>query len=83
MSLGDVPAVVGCLATDGNDGNSGLAGVLFRTTDLTKEMRSSGLRAAFSTHDTGRFAEWEGFAIRTGATETNLNDLLWIYFPPS
>ncbi len=83
MSLGDVPAVVGCLATDGNDGNSGLAGVLFRTTDLTKGMRSSGLRAAFSTHDTGGFAEREGFAIRTGPTETNLNDLLWIYFPPS
>jgi glycerate 2-kinase len=82
-SLGDVPAVVGCLATDGIDGNSGLAGVLFRTTDLKKGIRPSELRTAFFSHDTGGFAEREGFAIRTGPTETNLNDLLWVYFPPS
>jgi glycerate 2-kinase len=82
-SLGRVRAVVGCLATDGMDGNSGMAGVLFASDRLTRGALLGKLRTALASHDAGGFAERHGFAVRTGPTETNLNDLLWVYVPPS
>lgn len=82
-SLGHVRAVVGCLATDGMDGNSGMAGVLFESDRLTSGPLLGELRTALASHDAGGFAERHGFAVRTGPTETNLNDLIWVYVPPS
>ncbi|MHB8542766.1 MAG: MOFRL family protein, partial [Leptospirales bacterium] len=83
LSLGQIPAVVGCLATDGLDGNSGLSGILFHTSSLQKEPVRKRVRLSLKKHDTSLFVQTEGFMLKYGPTGTNLNDLVWVYLPQS
>ncbi|MHB8421617.1 MAG: DUF4147 domain-containing protein [Leptospirales bacterium] len=83
LSLGQIPAVVGCLATDGLDGNSGLSGILFHTSSLQKEPVRKRVRLSLKKHDTSLFVQTDGFMLKYGPTGTNLNDLVWVYLPQS
>ena len=71
-------AVVGALATDGVDGNSGLSGVLLESRILRSPEKEKQLLEALDSHDSGTFSEKEGIGLNFGATGTNLNDLLFI-----
>lgn len=81
LSLGQIPAVVGCLATDGLDGNSGLSGVLLHTSSLKKEGIRKKVQISLKKHDTAPLVQTEGFMLKYGPTGTNLNDLVWVYLP--
>lgn len=79
LSLKNRSAVVGSLATDGVDGNSGLSGVLLESRIFRSPEKEKQLLEALDGHDTGTFSEKEGIGLNFGATGTNLNDLLFIY----
>jgi len=59
------------LATDGIDGPTDAAGAV-----ITPTMIDSDARAALADHDTLRYLDRIGAAFRTGATGTNVNDLV-------
>lgn len=79
LALKDRSAVVGALATDGVDGNSGLSGVLLESRFFRSPEKEKQLLEALDGHDSGTFSEKEGIGLNFGATGTNLNDLLFIY----
>lgn len=72
--------VVGALATDGNDGNSGLAGCIIPGHTFGKIQRSK-IQDSLWNHNTKPIIQKNGWAIKTGVTGTNLNDLIWVYIP--
>lgn len=72
--------LTGVLATDGQDGNSSLAGVFIRGKDISM-MTPSELHQALHTHNTAPLIRQYDLGIETGPTGTNLNDLLWVYIP--
>ncbi|MHB1285797.1 MAG: DUF4147 domain-containing protein [Leptospirales bacterium] len=82
LSLKGIHCVIGCLATDGVDGNSGLSGILLDTFAIQNESTRTRIRKALRMHDTASFVQEEGFSLQFGPSGTNLNDLLWIYLPP-
>lgn len=81
LSLRDTPAVIGSLATDGLDGNSGLSGILLDTTSIQGESVMTRIRKSLRMHNTGPLAQAEGFSLQYGPSGTNLNDLIWVYLP--
>ncbi len=82
LSLKGIRGVIGCLATDGVDGNSGLSGILLDTFDIQNESIRTRIRNSLRWHDTAPLVLEEGFSLQLGPSGTNLNDLLWIYLPP-
>jgi len=72
--------VVGALATDGLDGNSGLAGCIIPGNQFRKIPRTR-IQAALRSHDTKRLIQNTEWAIKTGPTGTNLNDIFWVFLP--
>ncbi|AKS24022.1 MAG: Putative hydroxypyruvate reductase/glycerate kinase [Leptospirillum sp. Group II 'C75'] len=83
LSLKNYKTIVGALATDGMDGNSGYSGVLLESALFRqKEMEKKGLRC-LETHDTASFVHEEEIGLSFGPSGTNLNDLLFVYLFPS
>jgi len=72
--------VVGSLATDGVDGNSELAGCIIPGDQFGKIQRSR-IQDALRNHNTKPIIQKSGWAIKTGLTGTNLNDLFWVFLP--
>ncbi len=72
--------VVGALATDGIDGNSGLAGCIIPGSGFGK-LKQFHIQNALRSHNTKPVVQKTGWAIKTGATGTNLNDLFWVFLP--
>ncbi len=83
MALSPIPALVLTLASDGFDGNSGLAGALVPTSFFFSPRRRLEGEAALQLHDAGGFLERQGLAIRTGPSGTNVNDLVMVIVSPS
>lgn len=81
-SLFPLPALVLSLASDGFDGNSGLAGALVPTSFFSSPQRRIEGQLALRHHDSGRFLEENGLEIRTGPSGTNVNDLLMVVVSP-
>ncbi len=81
MALSEIEAVVLCLATDGWDGNSALAGMIATTRPFSDPALLQKAHQALSSHDTAPFLEEHGMEVRTGQTGTNLNDLLVVIVP--
>ena len=81
MALSEIEAVVFCLATDGWDGNSALAGMIATTRQFSDPSLMLKAHQALSLHDTAPFLEEHGMEVRTGQTGTNLNDLLVVIVP--
>lgn len=82
ISLFPLPALVLSLASDGFDGNSGLAGALVPTSFFSSPQRRIEGQLALRHHDSGHFLEENGFEIRTGPSGTNVNDLLLVIVYP-
>lgn len=82
LSLFPLPALVLGLASDGFDGNSGLAGALVPTSFFSSPRRKIEGQLALRHHDSGRFLEENGLEIRTGPSGTNVNDLLMVVVYP-
>lgn len=82
LELGLKKAVVLALATDGWDGNSGLAGILVDTSFLGDQATRSKALLALLHHDTAPFLSETGLAVATGRTGNNLNDLLLVLTLP-
>ena len=82
ISLFPLPALVLSLASDGFDGNSGLAGTLVPTSFFSSPQRRIEGQLALRHHDSGRFLEENGLEIRTGPSGTNVNDLLMVVVSP-
>jgi len=83
LSLQKTSALILSLASDGVDGNSGLAGALLPSDIFhTKRLFHEG-QEALSRHDSGGFLERHGLGIKTGPSGTNLNDLLMVVVLPS
>lgn len=72
--------IVGALATDGVDGNSGLAGCIIPGQQFGKSQRDK-IRKSLWDHNTKSVIIKNEWAIRTGPTGTNLNDLFWVFIP--
>ena len=83
ISLFPLPALVLSLASDGFDGNSGLAGALVPTSFFSSPQRRIEGQLALRHHDSGHFLEENGFGIRTGPSGTNVNDLLLVIVYPN
>ena len=83
LSLSKTSALVLSLASDGSDGNSGLAGALLPSAPFCNPRLAHEGQEALSRHDSGEFLERHGWGIRTGPSGTNLNDLLMVVYPPS
>lgn len=64
---------IGCLATDGDDGNSGAAGGIVDGATLDDPGRAE---AALASNDTATWLRERGVLFETGPTGTNVNDLL-------
>lgn len=75
-------AIVLSLATDGWDGNSGLAGALIGAGALTSPQVYRGAMNALASHDTGPFLRHHSMGIETGPSGSNLNDLVLVLLPP-
>ncbi|MGC8529155.1 MAG: glycerate kinase type-2 family protein [Leptospirillia bacterium] len=82
ISLFPLPALVLTLASDGLDGNSGLAGALIPTSFFSSPRRRIEGLLALRHHDSGRFLEENGLELRTGPSGTNVNDLLMVVVYP-
>lgn len=72
--------VVAALATDGIDGNSGLAGCIIPGYKFRKIQRSK-IQDSLWNHNTKSIIQKNSWSIKTGLTGTNLNDLFWVYIP--
>jgi len=72
--------VVGALATDGIDGNSQLAGCIIGGDQFGKIPRYT-IQESLWSHNTKSIIQKNGWAIQTGPTGTNLNDLYWAFIP--
>ncbi len=79
LSLKSLGAIVGALATDGLDGNSGYSGILLESSLFRRKKMEKAALQSLEDHDTATFADRAGVGLRFGATGTNLNDLLFIY----
>jgi hydroxypyruvate reductase len=75
-------AIVLSLASDGWDGNSGLAGTLIATGLLDPAPMCRDAMEALASHNTGPFLRTHAMAVETGPTGSNLNDLLLVLLNP-
>jgi hydroxypyruvate reductase len=75
-------AIVLSLATDGWDGNSGLAGALIGAGSMASPQVFREAMDALASHDTGPFLRHHSMGIETGPSGSNLNDLVLILLPP-
>ena len=66
------------LATDGIDGPTDAAGAI-----ITRGMLVDGVRTALAAHDTLAYLDRIGASFRTGATGTNVNDIVLVTRLPS
>jgi len=75
--------LVATLATDGNDGPTDAAGAIV-TGETIVQGRASGLdaRASLANNDAYPYLDRLGALIRTGPTNTNVNDLLFVIAYP-
>ncbi len=84
LALATAPAIAGlpnvrlaCVATDGNDGPTDAAGAIV-TGETIAHARQRGLDAAayLRANDSYHFFEASGELLKTGATNTNVNDIV-------
>ena len=83
FSLKNLKTVVGALATDGVDGNSGYSGVLLESSLFRQKETETKALQSLEAHDTASFVHQEDVGLSFGPSGTNLNDLLFVYLFPS
>ena len=83
LSLKKYKTIVGALATDGMDGNSGYSGVLLESSLFRQKEKEKKALLCLETHNTASLVHEEEIGLSFGPSGTNLNDLLFVYLFPS